>query len=96
MTYRDGAVIEYDREAHHLKAMLPSGATTALISDGGVSIKGDVTIMGNTTVQGNIKASNDITDKTRSMAADRVIYNAHTHPGVLSGPASTAPPAQPQ
>lgn len=73
-TYADGAVIEYDRAAHHLHAALPAGATTALISDGGVSIVGDVT------VTGNINASGDITDHTRSMENDRNLYNDHRHP----------------
>lgn len=90
ITYSDGAVIEYDRKAHHLKAVLPGGATTELVSDGGVKIKGDVEVVG------NITATKDITDKTRSMQADRDIYNAHTHSGIKSGPGSTAPPNQSQ
>ena len=77
--YADGAVIEYDRAAHALNAQLPSGATTELISDGGVSVFGDLT------VDGNIKATQDITDKKRSMQADRDIYNGHIHPGVTPG-----------
>lgn len=82
--FKDGAVIEYDRKTHHLKAILPGGATTELVSDGGITLTGDLT------VNGNIKATQDITDKTRSMAADRVIYNRHDHGGVTPGPASTA------
>lgn len=72
-TYKDGAVIEYDRELHHLKAILPDGATTELISTGGVAITGDVH------VDGNITSTKDITDKVRSMQADRDIYNGHDH-----------------
>jgi phage baseplate assembly protein V len=87
VTYSDGAVIEYDRAAHHLSATLPSGATTTLISDGGVSIVGDVT------VTGNIKASGDITDHTRSMQAGRDRFNAHQHP---PGVPLTGVPAQQQ
>ncbi|MGB0503824.1 MAG: phage baseplate assembly protein V, partial [Thalassolituus sp.] len=88
--YADGAVIEYNRKSHHLSATLPSGATTTLVSDGGVNITGDVV------VTGNISASKDITDKTRSMQADRDIFNAHTHSGVRTGPATTAIPNQSQ
>ena len=90
ITYSDGAVIEYDRKAHYLKAVLPSGATTELVSDGGVKITGDVEVVG------NITATKDITDKTRSMQADRDIYNAHTHSGVRTGPGVTAVPNQSQ
>jgi len=90
ITYSDGAVIEYDRKAHHLKAVLPNGASTQLISEGGVEIVGDVF------VAGNITATQDIKDHTRSMQADRDIYNAHTHSGIKSGPGSTAPPNQSQ
>ena len=47
--YADGAVIEYNRKTHHLSAVLPSGATTTLVSDGGVNITGDVVVTGNIT-----------------------------------------------
>ncbi len=76
MIYADGAVIEYDRETHQLNAVLPDGATTELVSDGGVTIIGDVI------VTGNIKATGEVIDHTRSMKADRDIYNSHTHSGV--------------
>lgn len=90
VVYGDGAVIEYDRKAHALKAVLPAGATTQLVSPGGVHIVGDVE------VEGHIRASGDITDHTRSMQADRDIYNGHSHPGVVSGPSSTGTPDQTQ
>ena len=66
MTYKDGAVLEYDRATHHLKAHLPQG--------------GKLTIIGDVIVTGSITASGNITDHTRSMAGDRAIYNTHTHP----------------
>jgi phage baseplate assembly protein V len=88
--YSDGAVIEYDRKTHHLSAVLPSGATTRLVSEGGISITGDVT------VTGNIKASGDITDQTRSMHRDREIFNFHNHSGVATGLGNTAIPNQSQ
>jgi phage baseplate assembly protein V len=90
VVYADGAVIEYDRTAHHLEATLPGGATTKLVSDGGVAIIGDVT------VTGHIKATGEITDHTRSMQADRDIFNGHTHSGVKSGGSSTASPNEKQ
>jgi len=90
VVYADGAVIEYDRSAHHLKAVLPEGATTEIVSSGGVSIVGDVAVIG------NITASGDITDHTRSMQGDRDIFNAHTHSGIRSGPGNTQTPNQQQ
>lgn len=88
LSYDDGAVIEYNRKTHTLKAVLPGGATTELISDGGVVIVGDVT------VNGNINATGDVSDSVRSMGEDRAIYNAHTHHGDSGG--STGSPVQRQ
>ncbi len=89
-TYSDGAVIEYNKATHRLRASLPDGASTQLISTGGVSIVGDVT------VEGNITASEEITDHTRSMQEDRDIYNRHVHPGVATGKGSTKMTTQSQ
>jgi phage baseplate assembly protein V len=88
--YADGAVIEYDREAHHLKAILPGGATTELISDGGIEFTG------NLKVNGNIEATGHVKDAVRTMAADRTIYNGHVHGGVASGSSSTSTTGQTQ
>ena len=35
--YRDGALVEYDAEAHRLKAMLPAGGRAELTAPGGVT-----------------------------------------------------------
>ena len=88
--FSDGARIEYDRKQHQLKALLPAGATTELVSTGGISITGDLL------VNGNITGTQEITDKTRSMSADRDIYNGHTHGGVLLGPNNTNSTGQQQ
>ena len=66
ITYPDGAVLEYDRNQHHLKAHLP--------------FTGKLTIIGDVQVMDNITATGDISDITRSMQGDRDIYNGHTHP----------------
>ncbi|EGW22162.1 phage baseplate assembly protein V [Methylobacter tundripaludum] len=55
-TYKDGAVIEYDRQAHHLKAVLPAGATAELIADGGIAITGDITLTGKLTASVDVIA----------------------------------------
>lgn len=88
--FKDGALIEYDRKHHHLKAVLPDGATTELVSSGGIEMTG------NLTVNGHITATKDITDNTRSMAADRAIYNSHQHAGVTAGKSSTGTTGQSQ
>lgn len=81
--YDDGAVIEYNRATHALKAELPDGATTELRSNGGIQFIGDLT------VNGNIKATKDVSDKQRSMAGDRLLYNQHEHPGITPGSGTT-------
>ncbi|WNO10546.1 phage baseplate assembly protein V [Teredinibacter sp. KSP-S5-2] len=75
--YSDGAETQYDKKAHKLSIILPSGGTTALVSDGGIKIKGKIDIEGDVTIAGDIDASGDITDHTRSMQADRDIYETH-------------------
>lgn len=68
VTYSDGAVIEYDRAAHRLAAVLPDGATTQLTSTGGVTVAADggvtvtaasggVSITGNTRITGTLSVS---------------------------------------
>lgn len=71
--FSDSAVIRYDRAAHHLDVTLPDGASIAVKSTGGIAIEGDVT------VTGSVTASGDVSDGTRSMAADRDLYNQHKH-----------------
>ena len=90
--YRDGARVEYDADAHHLKAELPGGGTAELVADGGVAVTGNVTVTGDVTVSGNVAASGRIDatediqseaavlDRTGSMQTMRNQYNPHTHP----------------
>lgn len=77
--YRDGALFRYHSGRHHWDILLPARATVRLVAPGGVSIEGDVT------VTGNIQATGEIEDRIRSMAADREIYNRHTHRGDSGG-----------
>ena len=91
--YSDGAVIEYDRSAHRLKAELPEGGEAEVTADGGVTITGDVMITGDLEVSGDadvtgsIDAGSDVSDDTGSMADMRTKYNQHVHT-----PTSGSPP----
>ena len=88
--FDDGAVIEYDKATHHLKAVLPNGATTEFVSTGGFVFDGDIEHKGEFNNTDGINSDSDITDHTRSMAGDRVIYNGHDHTGDSGG--KTSPP----
>lgn len=77
--YSDGAVVEYDRAAHHLKAILPAGATVELVADGGISITGDITLTGTLT------ASVDV-------IANGISLHNHKHGGVQVGGSLTDVP----
>lgn len=83
--YADGAVIEYDRAAHHLKAVLPAGATVELEADGGISIKGDITLTGNINMTGTLTADVDV-------IADGISLVNHKHGGVQVGGSQTGVP----
>jgi len=78
-TYKDGAAISYDRAAHHLSATLPAGATTVLVSDGGISITGDISVTGKITSTGD-------------MIAAGISLDNHVHGGILPGGANTGVP----
>lgn len=77
--FEDGALIEYDRSQHHLKAVLPDGGTVEIVAPNGLTIVGDIVHTGNLASSGNIRADGDVSDGVRSMAGDRNIYNDHTH-----------------
>ena len=83
--YRDGATIKYDSAAHHLEAVLPSGATARLAAPGGARIEGDVTVVGDLRVEGTARVTDKIVgessieDETSTLQAMRDAYNAHTH-----------------
>lgn len=77
--YSDGAVLEYDRSAHHLKAVLPAGATLQITADGGLSIIGDIALTGTLT------ASVDV-------IANGISLHNHKHGGVQAGGAQTGTP----
>jgi phage baseplate assembly protein V len=77
--YSDGAVIEYDRAAHHLQVILPDGATVQLTSPGGINISGNINLTGTLT------ASVDV-------IANGISLHNHKHGGVTAGGAQTDVP----
>ena len=85
----DGAVIEYDSAASHLKATLPEGGKVTVEAPGGFKFVGDVDIDGKVKASGNIQSDAEVSDKTGTMQTMRNQYNAHKH-----GP--TPPPAPQQ
>lgn len=90
-TYRDGAVIEYDSIAHHLRAVLPENGTTDLVSRGGFNIvgpinhQGDYTQTGNQTITGKVTVSEDV-------VAAEISLVQHRHGGVMPGGSKTEVP----
>jgi len=78
-TYPDGAVVEYDSEAHHLVATLPAGGRVEIVAPGGFKLKGDVDIDGLVTV-------------TRDVVAAGISVVKHPHSGVQAGNAKTGAP----
>ena len=90
-TYRDGAVIEYDSLASHLRAVLPDGGTTELISLGGITITGDITHQGNYTQTGNQSVTGTV-EVTEDVIAASVSLVNHRHGGVTPGNGKTGTP----
>lgn len=77
--YSDGAIIEYDREAHHLSAFLPEGGTVDINAQGGLTITGDIQLTGTLT------ASVDV-------IANGISLHNHKHGQVQSGSDQTGVP----
>lgn len=90
-TYSDGAVIEYDSQAHHLRAHLPGGGTTELISDGGVHIVGDITLEGDLIQTGNQQVTGNV-EVTVDVVAAGISLVHHVHGGVQIGGSNTGAP----
>ncbi len=84
-TYKDGAVVEYDREAHKLTATLPEGGTAEVTASGGVTVTGPVHIIGDVSVEGLIHATDDIISASISL-------QQHVHGGVYPGGGVTGVP----
>ena len=96
--FADGASIAHNRKENTLK-IINIGDISAetpkkikMKADGGFELIGDIEHQGNQHTTGDIKGDKDITDKKRSMADDREIYNGHKHPS--SSPHTGTPTSQ--
>lgn len=94
-TYRDGAVIEYDSAKHHLRAILPGGGSTELVSSGGITLVGDITHQGDYTHTGDyLQAGDQNVSGTVAVGIEVVAAGIslvkHLHLGNLGAP--TSPP----
>lgn len=97
--FGDGSSVEHNREQHTLKIVnagdidVTTPKQIRMTATKGFVMVGDITHTGDIKTTGNIAADKDISDKTRSMAADRGIYNGHIH---KHGKPNTSPPKQAQ
>jgi len=100
-TYQDGAVIEYDSVGHQLRAHLPAGGTTELISSGGIHLVGPVTHEGDYTQTGDFTQTGSYSQTGNQTITGKVTVSAdvvaagislvkHVHVGNLGAP--TSPP----
>lgn len=85
-TFKDGAVIEYDRATHHLKAVLPAGGTCEINAPAGFTLIGDINHTGNINTSGTMTAAVDV-------VANGISLHNHVHGGVQSGGSQTGAPA---
>ena len=90
--YDDGTEVSYDRTAHKLTVSIGEDGT-AEFNGKTLFINADIKHKGHQHSTGNITSDADIKDKTRTMAEDREIYNAHVHP---HGDPETSPTKQQQ
>lgn len=77
--YRDGALVQYDTEEHHLLATLPAGGKVTVISPAGFKLIGDVD------VDGTVRVTQDV------VAAGVSLVN-HPTSGIRAGGDQSGPP----
>ncbi|GHE20111.1 phage baseplate assembly protein V [Halomonas urumqiensis] len=75
----DGAVLEYDHAANHLRASLPGSAEISAAA--GVTLNADAVINGNVAINGDSLTHNG-----------KNVGDTHRHSGITSGPSNTGEP----
>ena len=97
--FGDGSSVEHNREQHTLTIInvgdidVTTPEQIKMSAAKGFVLIGDIEHQGDIHTTGNIAADKDISDKTRSMADDRGIFNGHNHP---HGNPNTSKPNQQQ
>jgi len=95
--FPDGALVEYDHEAHALKATLPRGGTAEFTADGGLTINGPLTVNGDTEINGHTQVNGDADVSGTTTAQTDVIgggksLKSHPHINVQPGSGVSGPP----
>lgn len=96
------ALAEMTAPAINLKGNVLIAGALGVVGAGGsgpttMTMEGTVNLTGNMNATSDIVSSGgNVSDSTRSMAADRTIYNTHTHNENDSAPNPTGVPNQPQ
>jgi phage baseplate assembly protein V len=88
IAFKDGSVLAYDPETHHLEVILCGGGQITLTAPALVTINapGGMTINGDVMLNGKLTASNDVIASGKSL-------KGHKHTGVQAGGAQSGPPA---
>lgn len=85
VNFDDESILSYHRAKKEFKLLLPAGAKTQIVTDGGLDITGstkitgDLHVTGTTHSDGAINSNADVSDSKSSMQAIRDTYNSHGH-----------------
>lgn len=86
--FADGTTFYYDEQKSECKLNMPQGTLEITVPN--TTINSNVQINGTLGTTGNIHSDQDISDNTRTMAADRDIHNDHIHPNGTPNTGKTA------